>query len=169
MRKHPNHLMDQTIGLVVIGVAVLVGLVGVVVPLMPGALVVLGAIAVWAVDVGDFVAWTTLAVAAALIGASQVLKYLVPGRRMRDSGVPTSSLVAGGLLGIVGFFVIPVVGLVVGFVGGIYLAEVRRTGATGAWASTKRALGAVGLSMLIELAGALLAAAVWAGVAILQQ
>ena len=32
-------------------------------------------------------------------------------------------MLAGALLGIVGFFVIPVVGLVIGFVVGVYLAE----------------------------------------------
>ena len=54
-------------------------------------------------------------------------------------------------LGVVGFFVIPVVGLFVGFVLGIYLAERRRVGQADAWPSTKAALRAVGLSILIEL------------------
>ena len=42
---------------------------------------------------------------------------------MRAADVRTLSLVAGGVLGIVGFFVIPVVGLLIGFVLGVYLAE----------------------------------------------
>jgi len=61
----------------------------------------------------------------------------------------------------VGFFVIPVVGLLVGFVLGVYLSELQRVGRRGAWPATKAAVKAVGLSMLIELTAAMAAAAVW--------
>jgi hypothetical protein len=53
------------------------------------------------------------------------------------------------------------VGLFVGFVLGIYLAERRRLGDAAAWPSTKAALRAVGLSIVIELTSAVLAAATW--------
>ena len=44
------------------------------------------------------------------------------------------SLGAGAVLGVIGFFVIPVVGLVVGFVLGVYLAElVHRRDQRRAW------------------------------------
>ncbi len=52
-------------------------------------------------------------------------------------------------------------GALVGFPVGIYLAERVRVGAAGAWPSTRTALQAVGLSILIELVAALLATAVW--------
>jgi hypothetical protein len=64
-------------------------------------------------------------------------------------------------LGIVGFFVIPVVGLVIGFVLGVYLAEHRRVGPAAAWPSTREALRAVGVSILIELAAGVVAALAW--------
>ena len=65
------------------------------------------------------------------------------------------------MLGIVGFFVIPVVGLFLGFVLGIYLAELSRLKESAlAWPSTRRALGAVGWSILIELVTGLIAAGV---------
>jgi hypothetical protein len=69
--------------------------------------------------------------------------------------------VVGGLCAVVGFFVIPVVGALVGFPIGIYLAERIRVGAAGAWPSTKAALRAVGVSILIELAAAVAATVVW--------
>ncbi len=76
-------------------------------------------------------------------------------------------MVLGGVLGIVGFFVIPVVGLIVGFVLGVYLSELQRVGRSAAWPATKHALIAAGLSVLIELAAALLAASAWvAGLAL---
>jgi hypothetical protein len=53
------------------------------------------------------------------------------------------------VLGIVGFFVVPVVGLFIGFVLGVWLAEMLRLGDSGtAWRSTRHALVAVGLSIL---------------------
>ena len=61
----------------------------------------------------------------------------------------------------VGFFVVPVVGLFLGFILGVYLAERHRVGAPSAWPSTKEALRAVGVSILIELAAGVLATGVW--------
>ena len=74
---------------------------------------------------------------------------------------PTATLVVGGALGIVGFFVIPVVGLPLGFVGGVYLAELNRTSHEEAWPATVHALKAVGLGILIELVFSVVAAVVW--------
>jgi hypothetical protein len=54
-----------------------------------------------------------------------------------------------------------VVGVFVGFVLGVYLAEHRRVGRDAAWPSTRHALKAVGISILIELAAALVATFVW--------
>jgi len=148
---------------VVVALVILVGVVGVVVPVLPGSLLVLGAILVWATEIGTGTAWAVFAVATTFLAAGAVVKYLVPGRRLRTAGIPPATVVAGGLLGIIGFFVIPVVGLVVGFVLGVYLAELQRVGRPGAWPATKHALRAVGLSLLIELAATLLAAATWVG------
>jgi uncharacterized protein YqgC (DUF456 family) len=145
----------------IIGIAILVGTVGVVVPVIPGALLVLGAILVWAFQLNNPTGWVTFAVAAAAIGLSQVAKYVVPGRRMQVAGVPNRTILIASLAGIVGFFVIPIVGLFVGFVLGAYVAERHRLGPEPAWPSTKLALRAVGLSILIELTGCLLAAGVW--------
>ena len=86
---------------------------------------------------------------------------------MRASGVPHRSLIVGGLMAIIGFFVVPVVGVLIGFVLGVYASELQRVGARRAWPSTMAALRAVGVSMLLELTSTLLAAAVWIiGVAI---
>jgi uncharacterized protein YqgC (DUF456 family) len=98
------------------------------------------------------------------VAVGSVVKYLLPGRRLRDSGVPGRTIAVGVVLGVVGFFVIPVVGLFLGFVLGVYLAELARLGGhERAWPSTRHALTAVGWSIVIELATGLLAAAVWIG------
>lgn len=144
-----------------VGLGVLVGLVGIVVPVLPGSLLVLASVLVWAIVVSDATGWAVFALAAVLLVVGGVVKYAVPGRRLAAAGVPTRTLIAGGLLGIVGFFVIPVVGLLVGFVLGVYVSEVVRVGTDLAWPTTKAALRATGLSLLIELAAGLLAAVAW--------
>jgi len=149
--------------------AVFAGLVGIVVPALPGLLLCWAAVAVWAVVVADGPGrWAVLLAATLLLAAGTVVKYAVPGRNLKQAGVPTRSLLAGTVVGIVGFFVVPVVGMVIGFVLGVWLAEWVRQHDTGvAWASTKHALKATGLSMLIELAAGLGILAVFgAGVAL---
>jgi uncharacterized protein YqgC (DUF456 family) len=144
-----------------VGLAVLVGLVGIVVPVLPGSMLILGAVLVWSLQVGSATAWVVFAVVATLLVTGGVVKYAVPGRRLKSTGVPQRTLLLGGVLGVVGFFVVPVIGLFLGFVLGVYLAELQRVGHAAAWPSTKHALRAVGVSMLIELAAGALAAAAW--------
>ena len=152
----------STGGIVLVAMAIAVGLIGIAVPLLPGSLLVFAAIAVWAVMERNVVAWVTLGVVTVVLGATTLVKYLWPMRRMRRADVSTWSMVAGAVLGIIGFFVIPVLGLVVGFVLGIYLAELaHRRDRRVAWTSTMHALKGVALSVGVELAGALLATAVW--------
>ena len=152
------------LGLLVVGLAIAAGIVGVVVPVLPGALLAWAAILVWALAVGSTTAWTVLAIATLLIGGAQIVKVLVPGRRLSDAGVPRRSMIAGLVLAIAGFFLIPVVGFFIGFPLGVYLEERRRVGRHAhAWRSTREALRAIGLSILIELSATVLAAGVWLG------
>ncbi|MFC0625606.1 DUF456 domain-containing protein [Kribbella deserti] len=152
----------NTFALVLVGVAIFAGMLGIVIPILPGAILSWAAIGVWAFEEQTATAWTVWALATVLIGASQVVKYIVPERKLREAGVPRRSMMIGALLGIVGFFVIPVVGLFVGFPFGVYLSERQRLGSHAtAWESTKHALRASGLSILIEFAGTALAAAAW--------
>jgi uncharacterized protein len=152
----------STGGIVLVALAIAVGLVGIIVPLLPGILLVYGAIVVWAVVEHDVTSWVTLGVVTALIAATTLIKYMWPMKRMRAADVRTRSLVAGAVLGIIGFFVIPIIGLVIGFVVGIYLAELAsRHDQRLAWTSTVHALKGVALSVGVELAGALLATVAW--------
>ncbi len=148
----------------VAGLAILVGVLGVLVPVLPGLLLCWLGVLFWALlgdGDGGGVRWVVLALATVITLAGMLAKYLWPGKRLRSSGVPTSSLLAAGVLGLIGFFVVPVVGLVLGFVLGMWLAERARLGPGQAWPSTRGALGAVGLSLLVELAAALGVAVVW--------
>jgi uncharacterized protein YqgC (DUF456 family) len=150
------------LGLVIVGLAIATGIVGIVVPVLPGALLVWAAIAAWAIAVGSATGWAVLAVVTLLIGGAQVVKVLVPGRRMREAGVPRQSIAVGVVVAVVGFFLIPVVGFFIGFPLGVYLEERRRLGGhAAAWGSTRKALRAIGLSIVIELSATVVAAGAW--------
>lgn len=152
----------STGGLILVAVAIAVGLAGILVPFLPGTLLIWAAIAVWAYFEHTTVGWVVLGVATAVLGAGILVKYLWPARRMRAADVSGRTLAAGAVLGVVGFFVIPVAGLLVGFVLGVYLAElVQRRDQRRAWASTVHAVKGVALSVGVELTAALLAAVAW--------
>lgn len=150
------------LGEVLLGGVIVLGLVGVVVQVLPGALLVLGAVVVWAVLEGTALAWAVAVVAVLATGAALVVKYLLAGKHLKRAGVPNATLVWGGLAGIVGFFVVPVVGLPLGFVVAVYLVELGRLGERRrAWRATVAALQATGITILVELAGALVASGAW--------
>lgn len=144
------------------GLIIVLGLLGVVVPVIPGLIVALGGVLVWAVDLGTTTGWIVFAICCALYAAALVLQFLIPGRRMKAAGIATSTLFIGLLVGIVGFFVVPVIGGPLGFVLGIYLVEYAHSrDGQRAWTSTKAALRGVLHSMGIELCAGLLILTTW--------
>jgi len=143
-------------------ILIVIGLVGIVVPVLPGLLLVLAGVFVWALSAGSTLGWVVFGLSAVLYLAGLALQYAVPGRRMREAGVRSSTLVLAVLLGIVGFFVVPVVGGAVGFVLGIYLVELGHSrDSSTAWRSTKAALKAVFVSIGIELLAGLAITTTW--------
>ncbi|WP_335940068.1 DUF456 domain-containing protein [Streptomyces sp. PTD5-9] len=153
--------------LVAVGLVVLLGLVGVLVPGVPGQAIVWAALLWWALADTTPAAWAVLIGATALLLVNQALKPLLPPRRPHESGAPRRTLLLGGLGAIVGFFAVPVLGAVAGYVGAVYAAERLRLGSRGAgWASVRSVMRATGWSVLVELFSCLLVAGAWLGVLI---
>ncbi len=147
-----------------VGLAILLGIVGTIVPILPGALLVAGAVLIWAFLTGGTTAWLVAIAAVGIIALGQLLKYLIPGKQLKATGVPNWVLFVGALVGIVGFFVVPVIGLILGFVLGVFLAEAARLRTfQDAWPTTLQAMKSAGWSVLIEFGSAVLAASVWVG------
>ncbi len=144
-----------------VAMAILAGLFGIVLPFLPGLILIVAAVVVWAFALGSPLGWAVAVVALALGVLGTIFKYLVPGRRLKEVGLPTSTLVIAIAVAIVGLFVIPVVGAPIGFVATIYLAERIRVGREHAWPTTKTSVGAVAASIGIELATGLIIAALW--------
>src|SRR3954454_9203325 len=84
---------------VLAGLVILVGLVGILVPLLPGTVLVAAAVAVWALVVADPWGWAAAGIALAVLALGTVVKYLLPHRNLKEYGVPTRTLLLGGLLG----------------------------------------------------------------------
>lgn len=146
-----------------VALAMLVGMVGIVVPVLPGLLIVWLATLVWAVEAQTTSAWVVLGVATAVYAVGLASQYVFPGRRLKSAGVPTRTLVIALVVAVIGFFVIPVIGAVIGFVAAILLLElVTHRDAGRALAATGEALRAVGLNIGIELLTALGIMTTWA-------
>lgn len=153
----------EAFGLLLVGLVMLVGLAGVIVPVLPGTALVLGAGVAWALLLADDGAgrWFVVGVMAALFLLGAVLKYALPGRRLKGS-LPRRTLLFAGLGALVGFVVLPPFGLLLGGLAGTYLGEVSRLGyGPQAWRSTVQVLKAIGLGVLAELTAGVLMVAVW--------
>lgn len=145
-----------------VGLAILIGLLGIVIPVLPGSILIAAAVLVWAILVGTPAAWWVFAAVAVLLAAGATLTWFITAHHTRAAGVPNRSLVLAGVAGIVGFFMIPVVGLFIFFPAGLFLAEYLRLRDPGpAWASALAGLKATGLGLLVELGLALIASGVW--------
>jgi uncharacterized protein YqgC (DUF456 family) len=140
-----------------------VGIIGIVLPVLPGSVLILGAGAWWAVaDGGGGARWTVFALMAVLLVIGMAAKYALPARASGRGGAPWTTLLVGAICAIVGFFVIPVIGFLIGGALGIYGAELVRLGdARRAATTTWAAIVAFGVGLLIELGAGLAMAATW--------
>ncbi|MEU3059133.1 DUF456 domain-containing protein [Streptomyces subrutilus] len=153
--------------LLLVGLVLLLGVVGVMIPGVPGTWLVWAGLMWWALHEQSTPAWTLLVAATALLLVVQVVTWLLPPRRLRGAGVTTRMAVYAGAGAALGFVLVPVVGAVPGFVGGVYLCERLRLGTHGeARASVRAVMRAVGTSVLVELFGCLLVVGAWLGMVV---
>ena len=146
-----------------LGIGMVVGLVGVLLPVVPGLALVWAVGLAWVLlDGGGAARWTVFALMTVVLLAGTVAKHALPARSAHTSGAPRSTLLLGALGAVVGFFVIPVIGLVVGGVGAVFAAELNRLGdRRSAWISTRAVLVGIGIGVLIELTAGVVAVLVW--------
>ena len=146
----------------------LVGVVGIVVPVFPGSVLIGVALLVWTITTGGTLAWTVFVVGALLLAAGAVSGAVLTGQQASAAGVPRSSLVVAALAGLVGMVVVPGLGLVLFFALALVLMEYRRRQELGpALSAAWVALRATDLGILVELSTALTAVALWVGALLL--
>src|SRR6187402_2807394 len=107
---------------VVLAIVMLAGLVGVVLPVLPGLLVIAGAGLVWALAAPSPLRLWIAALLGAIAAGATVAAAAVPVRRASAVGAPRAVLMAGAAGMVAGFFLIPVVGALIGFPAGIFVA-----------------------------------------------
>ncbi|HQH08915.1 MAG TPA: DUF456 family protein, partial [Phycicoccus sp.] len=67
----------------------LIGIVGIVVPVLPGLLITLLGVLLWAFETGTTAAWIVFAICAVLFVSGVAGQYLIPGKRLKAEGVST--------------------------------------------------------------------------------
>ncbi|MEW1640922.1 MULTISPECIES: DUF456 domain-containing protein [unclassified Streptomyces] len=153
--------------LLLVGVVILLGLCGVLVPGVPGSWLVWAAVLWWALKDPQPVAWGVLVGATVVLFLSQVVRWVLPPRRLRASGATPRMGVYAGVGALLGFVLIPVLGAIPGFMAGVYLHERLRLGRHGeAMAALRTAMRSGGSSVLTELFTCLLIMGAWVGAVI---
>ncbi|MFD9041478.1 DUF456 domain-containing protein [Streptomyces bottropensis] len=151
--------------LLLVAVVLLLGLCGVLVPGVPGSWLVWAGVMWWALEDPRPAAWWVLVGATVVLLVSWAVRRGLPPRRLTESGATPRMGVYAGSGAFLGFVLIPVLGAIPGFVGGIYLSERLRLGRHGAAkAATRTAMRAGGSSVLAELFACLLVAGAWVAV-----
>lgn len=145
---------DEVMWTLVVGVLLVIGLCGVVLPVAPGLVLMWAA----ALFYGFAVGWSSIGVGvmvalSILVMAGIVTGVVVPQRAAAESGASGMAQLGGVIGAIVGFFVIPVFGVIVGALAGLLIVEYARNDDWAlAWAATKGTARGFGLSILIDLA-----------------
>ncbi|MFM9615990.1 DUF456 domain-containing protein [Streptomyces sp. V2] len=150
--------------LLLVGLVILLGLCGVLVPGVPGSWLVWAGVLWWALKDPQPVAWAVLVGATVALFLAQVIRWALPPRRWRGSGATPRMAVYAGVGALLGFVLVPVLGAIPGFLGGVYLSERLRLGRHGeARAALRTVMRAGGSSVLTELFTCLLIAGAWMG------
>ena len=147
----------------VVAFAMAVAIAGTVVPFLPGVPLAWGAALVYGV-VGGFgtVGAVAMVVITVLAVAGTAAGFALPRRAASSAGASSGSLQLGIVLAVVGFFVLPVIGLPLGGALGVYLGERQRTGSHDlAWRATVATAKGFGLAALAQLAATVAIAVTW--------
>ena len=148
----------------------LTGLAGTIIPVLPGILLMWAGVVGYGLVAGfDTVAIVAIAVVTVLAVISVVLGVVLPKQAADAAGASKRSQWAAVLGAIIGFFVIPVIGVIIGAVVGIAVSEYDDKNDWGAaWQSTKGVLTGMGLAALAQFGIGVIILVTWVGWAALE-
>ncbi len=146
-----------------IAILMAIGILGPAIPLIPGLALVWIAGGLWAYfDGGDGTRMWLFALMTLFAIIGFAAQFLLPAAAASSSKPPKNTLLFGGLAGLVGFFVIPIIGAPIGFMAGVYTNYFLSTGdSTKAWALTLKTAVAFGWAILIQVFCSVLIALTW--------
>ena len=150
--------------LLLAGLVILLGLCGVLLPGVPGSWLVWAGVLWWALKDPQPLAWAVLVGSTVVLLLSRAVRWALPTRRRRRDEAMRRLTAYAGAGAVLGFVLVPVLGAIPGFMGGIYLAERLRLGRHGeAMASLRTAMRQGGTDLLTELFACLLITGAWLG------
>ncbi|MEM9652974.1 MAG: DUF456 domain-containing protein [Actinomycetota bacterium] len=149
---------------VLAAVIMVVGLCGVIIPILPGLALIWVTALVYGFIVGFGAGGIAVMVALSVLLAISLIKSVVVPRKAAQDGGASGWAQLGGLAGaVIGFFLIPVIGIVVGALVGVLLVEVALKGDWGeAWTATVATAKGFGISVVIDLVLGLAMIGIWA-------
>ena len=152
----------EILATVIAGILLVVAAVGVVYPVLPGSLIAIVTLLVWAWVIGSWPAWAVAVIGMLLCAVGWSASAVLTGRKLKELEVPKWSILVAALAGLIGMFLIPVVGIFVGFAVGLLVSEaVRHRDVRRAVHCSLQTLKAMGAGVLVELGLLCAAAAVW--------
>ncbi len=152
----------QIITTVIAGLLLAVAALGTIIPVLPGSLLTLGTLLAWGWILGSGASWWSAGIGMAIALAGWSASTVLTGRNLKKQMIPRGSVFLAVALGIVGMFVVPVLGLFLGFGVGLLVGEYsRRRNLTEALRASGSALKAMGIGMVVEFGCAALASSVW--------
>lgn len=146
---------------VVAGVIIAIGVMGTILPILPGILLAFSGVFLYGVLTGwDAVAISITGLAAAVAAAGVVLGVRIPAKAT-GAVVGRRSLQAGMIGGFIGFFAIPVIGLALGWLVGVFVSEARVSDLGAARKSTISIVRSFGKSVIVQFGLAMAMALLW--------
>lgn len=152
----------EVVATLIAGALLVVGALGVVLPVLPGSLIIILTLLTWAVLVGGPVVWVAAVIGMVLAALGWSASTVMTGRALHRERIPRGPILVAIVAGLVGLFALPPLGLFIGFTLGLFGAELYRRAWD--WQSAGRAslkaLRAMGLGILLEflLAGTAISA-----------
>jgi uncharacterized protein len=152
----------QIVVTIVAGFLLAVAAIGTVYPVLPGSLLAIVTLIAWAWIIGSTASWAAGITGALIATAGWSASAVLTGRKLKQQQIPKGSIAVAVVASVIGMFVIPVVGLFVGFAVGILASEyARRRDFSTAFESGAETLKAIGIGVLVEFCLACLAGSVW--------
>lgn len=147
----------------IVAVVMVLGVVGTVLPGIPGLpLVWAGALGYGLVQGFGTAGTICFSIITLFTVAGAIASFVIPPKKASSAGATKSSIAIGVALAIVGLFMFPPLGFVIGGVLGIYLGErMRDVDHDTAYHATVATLIGFGIGFAIELVAALACIAIW--------
>ena len=140
------------LGELIIGLVMACGLVGIAVPVVPGIVLVWLTGMAWTIlDGGGTTRWILFLFMSIFMAVGVASQIGMPNRELSNQQAPKWTLVWAGVLGICGFFVIPIIGFPIGFTLGVFLRYMFASNDLhGSMDSTWLTVRAIGTGVLIQ-------------------